>query len=104
MTQPTFIFTYSDGSRLYKLPAKAFVTKFPVWEANRTLDPTHVTSIESSIKSPTELQGLFSVISYLDEEKKVLRQSALPGRSQVFRPPIAVEGPNKKPRDLEVSG
>jgi hypothetical protein len=70
-TQPPFIFTYSDGSRLYKLPAKAFVSKFPVWEANRTLDVAHVASLEASIKSPTELQGLFSVISYLDEESKV---------------------------------
>jgi len=71
MTQPPFIFTYSDGSKLYKIPAKSFVSKFPVWEANRTIDEAHVASLEASIKTPTDLQGPFSVISYTDEEKRI---------------------------------
>jgi hypothetical protein len=68
MTTPLFAFT--DGSHLYKLSAKGFVAKFPVWEANRTLDEAHVSDLESAIKSPTEIQGPFSVITYHDEENK----------------------------------
>ena len=41
-----------------------------MWEANRTMDEAHVSSLETSIKSPTEIQGPFSVITYLDEENK----------------------------------
>lgn len=70
-TQPPVLFTYTDGSRLYKIPAKSFVARFPVWEANRIMDEAHVASLEASIKTPTELQGPFSVISYTDEENKI---------------------------------
>jgi len=62
------LFVYADGSQLFKFSAKAFVGKFIVWEANRTMDETHVSSLESSIKNPTVIQGPFSVISYHDEE------------------------------------
>lgn len=65
------IFSYADGSSLYKLSAKGFTERFQVWEANRTMDDTHVSDLEASIKSPTEIQGPFSVISYHDEENKV---------------------------------
>jgi len=68
MTTP--IFTYADGSQLYKISARAFITKFLVWEANRTMDEAHVSNLETAIKSPTEIQGLFSVITYQDEENK----------------------------------
>lgn len=64
------LFSYADGSHLYKLSAKGFVAKFPVWEANRTLDEAHVSDLEAAIKSPTEIQGPFSVITYHDEENK----------------------------------
>lgn len=70
MTSIPPIFMYADGSQLFKLTARTFVTRFPVWEANRTLDESHVSSLETSIKSPTEIQGPFSVITYLDEENK----------------------------------
>lgn len=71
MTSPNLpLFVYADGSQLFKISARAFVEKFLVWEANRTIDDTHVSSLESSIKSPTEIQGPFSVISYHDEENK----------------------------------
>jgi hypothetical protein len=69
MTSP--LFTYADGSTLHNISAHTFVNSFPVWEANRTIDETHVSDLEASIKSPTEIQGLFSVISYRDEENKV---------------------------------
>jgi len=65
------LFTYTDGSQLYKLSAKGFITRFPVWEANRTMDEEHVSNLETAIKSPTELQGPFSVITYHDEENKM---------------------------------
>jgi hypothetical protein len=67
----TTIFTYADGSTLYKLTARAFISdRFPVWEANRTMDDAHVSDLESAIRSPTEIQGPFSVISYIDDDKR----------------------------------
>jgi len=84
MTQP--IFTYADGSGLYKISAHAFTSKFPVWEANRTMDETHVSDLETAIKSPTEIQGPFSVITYHDEENK-LQNRVIDGqhRQEVLR-------------------
>lgn len=63
-SKPTPLFTFADGSSLYKLSAKGFVSRFPVWEANRIMD--EALSIEATIKTATELQGPFSVISYTD--------------------------------------
>jgi hypothetical protein len=71
MIATTAIYTFSDKSILYKMSAKGFVQRFPVWEANRILDEAHVADLESSIASARELQGPFSVISYTDEETKV---------------------------------
>ena len=51
------------------MPAKAFIERFPVWEANRTMDEAHVMDLESSIRSVSDLQGPFSVITYLDDNK-----------------------------------
>lgn len=64
------LFDYSDGSKLYKMSAKSFVEHFPVWEANRTMDEAHVKDLEVSIRTPADIQGPFSVITYPDEEKK----------------------------------
>jgi len=69
MTTPVFV--YSDGSKLLRVAAKAFIGRFPVWEANRTMDESHVADLEASVQSPTEIQGPFSVISYVDDEKQV---------------------------------
>jgi len=69
MTTPVFV--YSDGSKLFRISVKAFIERFPVWEANRTMDEAHVADLESSIQSASELQGPFSVISYLDDDKQV---------------------------------
>jgi hypothetical protein len=66
----TAIFSYADGSHLHKLSAKGFISRFPVWEANRTMDETHVSDLEAAIQTPTEIQGPFSVITYHDEENK----------------------------------
>jgi len=51
------------------MSAKAFIERFPVWEANRTMDEIHVKDLESSIRSVSDLQGPFSVITYLDDNK-----------------------------------
>jgi len=72
MTTP--IFTYSDGSRLFRGSAKAFIVQFPVWEANRTMDDAHVKDLESSIRSVSDLQGPFSVICYTDEDRQIQRR------------------------------
>jgi len=84
MTTP--LFTYADGSKLFKLSARSFVERFPVWEGNRILDPVHVQELEDSIKSPSEIQGPFSVISYMDEDKK-LQNRVIDGqhRQEVLR-------------------
>ena len=66
----TPLFTYADGSNLYMVSARAFTSKFPVWEANRTMDEEHVSDLEAAIGAPTEIQGPFSVITYPDEENK----------------------------------
>lgn len=71
MSAPVPLFTFGDGSKLYKLSAKGFVQRFPVWEANRILDESHVADLEGSIATAQELQGPFSVISYTDEENKI---------------------------------
>ena len=65
------MFTYSDGSKLFRYSAKAFIERFPVWEANRTMDEAHVTDLEASIRSISEIQGPFSVISYMDDDKNI---------------------------------
>jgi len=64
------LFTYADSSILYKIPVRTLISKFQVWESNRTMDEDHVSALEASIKSPTEIQGPFSVITYTDEENK----------------------------------
>jgi hypothetical protein len=66
----TILFKYADGSQLYKMSAKNFATRFPVWEANRTIDEAHVKDLEATIRTPTDIQGPFSVITYTDEEGK----------------------------------
>jgi len=85
-SKPTPLFTFADGSSLYKLSAKGFVSRFPVWEANRIMDEAHVASIEATIKTATELQGPFSVISYADEDAK-LQNRVIDGqhRQEVLR-------------------
>ena len=72
MTTP--IFTYSDGSTLHRGPAKAFIERFPVWEANRTMDESHVADLEASIRSVSDLQGPFSVIRYTDDDRHIQRR------------------------------
>lgn len=72
MTTP--IFTYSDGSTLHRGPAKVFIERFPVWEANRTMDEAHVADLEASIRSVSDLQGPFSVIRYTDDDRQIQRR------------------------------
>jgi hypothetical protein len=64
------IFTFGDGSKLFKFSAKFFAMRFPVWEGNRILDESHVASLEASATAG-ELQGPFSVISYTDDEGRI---------------------------------
>ncbi len=52
------------------MSAKNFATRFPVWEANRTIDEAHVKDLEATIRTPSDIQGPFSVITYTDEEGK----------------------------------
>lgn len=65
----TSLFTFADNSQLYAVKAK-WLTEIPVWEANRVMDEAHVQDLEASIRNPREIQGPFSVVTYLDETTK----------------------------------
>jgi hypothetical protein len=62
----TELFTFTDGSSLYAMPAKN-VIRIPVWEANRTLDETHLQELDRSITNVQDIQGPFSVVVYPEE-------------------------------------
>jgi hypothetical protein len=62
------LFTFADGkSALYTISARKLVA-FPVWEANRVMDQAHVSALETAIQTPKEIQGPFSVVTYVNEE------------------------------------
>jgi hypothetical protein len=61
------IFKYNDGSTLYRTSAK-WLTMIPVWEANRVMDEAHVADLERTISDPTNIQGIFSIVEYLEKD------------------------------------
>lgn len=69
MAQPAKLFTFTDESILYSVSAR-WLTGLPVWEANRVMDTAHVAALETAIKSPAEIQGPFSVVTYPSEDGK----------------------------------
>jgi len=43
------LYTYTDGSKLYKMSAKALL-QVPIWKGNRNIDMNHVANIKESIE------------------------------------------------------
>lgn len=58
--------TYSDGSKLYKMSAKA-LTHIPIWKGNRIIDRKHVASIKQSIQDNIcLLDSGYKTIQYIE--------------------------------------
>jgi hypothetical protein len=71
--------TYYDGSRLFKMSARA-LCQIPIWKGNRIIDPFHVENIKKSIKNNiTMLDSGFKIIQYQEEDEnfKMIRKSYL---------------------------
>ena len=77
---------YTDGSKLYSISAK-WIVAAPIWEANRVMDEKHVEDLEKSITNPKEIQGLFSVVEFVDEDTKKPIRKIIDGqhRREVLR-------------------
>lgn len=86
MAQPNQLFTFTDGSLLYSVSARWFVS-LPVWEANRVMDTAHVDALEAAIRTPAEIQGPFSVVTYPNEESGKEENRIIDGqhRQEVLR-------------------
>lgn len=68
--------TYSDGSKLYKMSAKA-LTKIPIWKGNRIIDTEHVKNIKESIDYKAYLlDSGYKIIQYeeMDEKEKPVKK------------------------------
>lgn len=63
----THLFTYTDGSTLWQVPAR-WLTTIPVWEGNRVMDEAHLADLIVRITNPQEIQGPFSVVEYVAED------------------------------------
>lgn len=63
----TPLFTFSDGSTLYKMKAKE-LANIPVWKGNRFIDLAHANQIRQEIGSKIESldSGVFRVVKYKD--------------------------------------
>ena len=58
--------TYSDGSKLYKMPVRALV-QIPIWKGNRIIDHNHVSNIQQSIKSNiATLDSGYKIVQYTE--------------------------------------
>lgn len=71
------LYTYYDGSKLYKISAKA-LTKIPVWKGNRIIDLNHVNNIKQSIDYKAQLlDSGYKIIQYqeMDEKGKPIKRS-----------------------------
>jgi hypothetical protein len=75
--------TYSDGSKLYRMSAKA-LTRIPIWKGNRIIDVTHVNNIRDSIRDSIKndvsiLDSGYKIIQYdeIDETDKSVKKTYL---------------------------
>jgi hypothetical protein len=68
---------YSDGSKLYKMSARA-LSKIPIWRGNRIIDDTHVKNIKDAIKDNIQLlDSGYKIIQYqeFDENNKITKKN-----------------------------
>jgi len=78
--------TYYDGSRLYKMSARA-LSKIPIWKGNRIIDMNHVATIKQSIhKNIKLLDSGYKIIQYIendDDEKTIQKYYLIDGQHRV---------------------
>jgi ribosome-associated translation inhibitor RaiA len=64
-----FLHTYHDGSRLFKMSARA-LSQIPIWKGNRIIDLEHVNNIKLSISNNVELlDSGYKIIQYQEEDQ-----------------------------------
>jgi len=62
------LYTYTDGSKLYKMSAKALLN-VPIWKGNRNIDMNHVATIRESIQDKVMLlDSGYKTIQYNEYE------------------------------------
>jgi hypothetical protein len=74
-----FLHNYHDGSRLYKMSARALCC-IPIWKGNRIIDMNHVMNIKQSIDQNIQLlDSGYKIIQYIEEDEndKPIRKSYL---------------------------
>ena len=78
--------TYYDGSRLYKMSARA-LSKIPIWKGNRIIDMNHVATIKHSIHQNIKLlDSGYKIIQYMendDDEKTIQKYYLIDGQHRV---------------------
>lgn len=73
------LYTYSDGSKLYKMSALS-LCRIPIWKGNRIIDLEHVKNIQESINSNVALlDSGYKTIQYdeVDENNKPIKKTYL---------------------------
>lgn len=64
------LYTYSDGSHLFKMSARALV-QIPIWKGNRILDKQHVENIKNAIDNKIQtLDSGFRIIQYQENDQE----------------------------------
>lgn len=78
--------TYHDGSRLYKMSARA-LSNIPIWKGNRIIDYKHVLAIKQSIHHHIKLlDSGYKIIQYQEEdenEKQIYKSYLIDGQHRV---------------------
>ena len=65
-----FLHSYHDGSRLYRMSARA-LCRIPIWKGNRIIDMDHVHRLKASVgENHLMLDSGYKVIRYEEEEEK----------------------------------
>jgi len=77
--------TYSDGSKLYKMSAKALV-QIPIWKGNRIIDRAHVASIQRSIQGN---------ITLLDSGYKIVQYTEYDASNQPIKASYIIDGQHR---------
>jgi len=63
------LYTYTDGSKLYKMSAKALI-QVSIWKGNRIIDMIHVSKLKESVKNDiTQLDSGYTTVQYTEYDK-----------------------------------
>jgi hypothetical protein len=76
------IHTYHDGSRLFRMSARA-LCQIPIWKGTRKIELTHVYTIKSTIQSNIQLlDSGYKMIQYFEEEE-ILKSYVIDGQHRL---------------------